>query len=360
MASYSSRAHTDFLKKTQENYSQYRDISSLKSQAEILEASTSRKFPIKQDLSSLVPPMVVNPAQKHFLKFWFGTDNADKILQNRQQIYNGQVASQCPNFDDPDATVPYINFATQKLECRVPIPNRTPTEGKDIDCVAYAQNGPNPFAIEKYVRNDGVAVCRVPVTRGKWFCVEKPKESDPNYKEQEKKYNNASDQYKGTHLTLPDGTGICVPPSDVNPHKPTPKEDIRKKYAVFGKLFADRIVQTPTPSEVLNSPYYSIFHKHRFNEGQVSMVAEAIKLGRADGKQKIIEYLNTMNDPLNGLFTESIKALYSDNMPDAIYRYHRDLYYYLKEKYPNYFQGNIPKEDRMRFLGYEGNNVFTN
>jgi hypothetical protein len=322
---------------------------------EILDANSKKPMGKPQrDISSLVPPLVVNPAQKHFMKFWFGTENADKIIQNRQQIYNGQLNAQCPNFDDPDATIPYINFATQKMECRVPNPKRPETlvDGAAKQCL----NGPNPFAIEKYIRADGTAVCRVPVARGKWFCHEPPKDPSP---EEKKKYDQLPNAYKGEHMTLPDGTGICIPPPGVNPHAPPKREeDFRTKYSIFGKLFTDRIVQIPTPSDVKNSVYYSLFQKNRFNEGQITMMLEAIKAGRKDGKQKIIDYLSAVNDPMQGLFTGAIKALYEDTMPDVIYRYHRDLYYYLKENYPNYFQGTIPKEERMRFLGYEGANLF--
>jgi hypothetical protein len=221
MASFDSKSHESFVNNTQKRYQKYKDLSNLMAQTDILKAEENKRKVTVPNLADLVPPMVVNPAQKHFLKFWFGTNNTDNILQNRQLIYNGQLNAQCPNFDDPDATVPYINFATQKLECRVPNPQRTAKDDTTI-----CPNGLNPFAIEKYVKNDGSVVCRVPVTRGKWFCVEPPHITDSE--EVKKRYENASDQYKGNHVTLPDGTGICVPPPDVNPHKPKEKEDFRK------------------------------------------------------------------------------------------------------------------------------------
>ena len=89
----------------------------------------------------------------------------------------------------------------------------------------------------------------------------------------------------------------------------------------------------------------------------MDLIRESRKEG--GGKHKIFEWIKAMKDPLGGVYQNAIDALYSDKLPDALYRFHRDLYFYVKKHYPSYLQqGNVPHEDMMYFLGYEGEWAF--
>lgn len=351
--SFSSQEHDKFLTKTKKGWNAHQDHKKSEVEASLLGLSLLPK-PIDKrsigDLRGLVPPLKVNLAQEALLKFLFSGKDAKTIIDNREQIYYGLLNDKCPNFDDPDATVPYINFATQKLECRRPMPNRKPIGGVVPDCRKEALNGPNPFATELYIKETGDATCRMPVVRGKFFCNEN---------------NTGSKDYHGTHMTLPDGTGICVPPIDaaagnmINVFKSDEKPRILPE--IYVRFPSDRIIHAPKLSQVADSPYYNLFAKNRFNYGMVDLAHKAYVLGAENGKHKVLEYLNAYNDPLHGVFQQVITALHNDPLPDAVKRYHRDLYFYMKEYYPSYFKNNsIPNEDRMRFLGYEGSWLFDN
>jgi len=343
------KEHAEFVKKYKTRHNASKDFGEMQYQLDMMNprivAAKSKDHVMNNlmpnDLTDLVPPLHVNKSQDKFLQFLFGETNTKQLLDNRDKIYLGQLNDQCPGFNDPTLTQPYWNFATQKMECRKPMPNRNIST--DVICA----NGPNPFAIEKYVREDGTAVCRVPVVRGKFFCNELS--------------TNARDDHRGEHIVLPDGTGICAAaPMDPEPPKPS----VYHSHPMYSRFFSDRVVHSPhgvVPGDIVASQYYNLFSSLRFNNMYIDTLMKVIRETRkhGGGKQKIVEYIRAMKDPMGAAFQQAIDALYEDKLPDALYRFHRDLYFYVKKYYPDYFKkGAVPHEDVMYFLGYEGKWAF--
>lgn len=354
---FSDVEYDRFVQKSHKNLKNFKDEEALKVALTMQDAKKKIVVDkmvnpsIKNDVTDLVVPLKINNNQRKLMAFLFGENNVDKVLTNRVKIYNGQLNDQCPNYGNPDATHAYINPITKKLECRVPIPKRTPV--KDIDCASNALNGPNPFAIEKYIRQDGTATCRVPVVRGKFFCNES---------------GLGPAEFSGEHVTLPDGTGVCIPSqqqliarenADLTKKANQMQGNILRRV-LQNKFFPDQATQIPTPQEIMGSPYYGMFTRHKFKEGYMDALTQLSNLDFKDGKQRVFNYLSSIAAPLTAAEKQAVSGLYSNPKSDALYKFHRDLFWYIKENYPEYLKREMPNETRMRFLGYLGPAVFNN
>lgn len=355
---FSDYEYDKFVQKSHKNLKSYKDAEALQSAFVMQDAKKKIGYDkimdpsIRNDITEFVTPLKINNNQRKLMGFLFGEGNVDKVLNNRVKIYNGQLNDQCPNYGNPDATQAYINPVTQKLECRIPIPRRAET-GAPLDCAVQALNGPNPFAIEKYIRQDGTATCRVPVVRGKFFCNESGK---------------GPADFSGEHVTLPDGTGVCIPSQqqllvretdEINAKANQIQGNILRR-TLQNKFFPDQATQIPTPQEIMGSPYYGMFTRHKFKEGYMDSLVKLSSLDFKDGKQRVFNYLAGMRSPLTAAEKQAVDGLYSNPKSDALYKFHRDLFWYIKENYPDYLKKQLPNEDRMRFLGYLGPAVFNN
>lgn len=352
---FSSSEHDKFLKTAKHRYNAKVESAKDNSLLQIKNSSFMKGLDKKlannarMNLAEFVPPLSINHNQRKLLEFLFATKDVDRLVNNRVLIYNGQLNDQCPNFDNPDATQPYVNPITKKVECRVPMPDRTklvPKTPTPLNCAAYVMNGPNPFAIEKYIRDDGTETCRVPVVRGKFFC----NETNPK----------APAELRGEHVTLPDGTGVCIPTAqqfaqtneaklqkEINDLKNNINQRVLTK-----KFFPDQAVQAITPFYVKNSPYYSLFSKRKFNKGYLGHLSKLALDNFGNRKNQVYNYLIALRSPMSGIELEAVKGLYSDPKNENLYRFHRDLFWYIKENYPEYLKSEMPKEQYMRFLGY--------
>jgi len=150
---------------------------------------------IKKDLSSvkkdfndqphnyynydLVRPYTVSLPQRRQLESLLGKKDVSQLETLNSLIYSGIIDTSCP-----EGHHKYIDNLTGQTQCKRPIKRVIQYTGvtKCPDPMG------DPLAIEHYVDAMGDGKCRRPVLRGKFQC------DDPSQE----------------HVTLPDGTGICV------------------------------------------------------------------------------------------------------------------------------------------------------
>lgn len=154
-------------------------------------------FARNNDISEFVSPYYVNPYQKEMLKHVLGTKNINDMVIFNTLIHTGILNNDCPTSADMSATEKIFDPITGRAQCI-----RPQRMNAVIDSNKFCPNDSNPFATERFVDMYGVSQCREPVLRGEFNCPPP-----------------GMDRVLDTHhVTLPDGTGICVqPPSLKSP-----------------------------------------------------------------------------------------------------------------------------------------------
>lgn len=212
------------------------------------------EFWTSSDMSDLVGPYYVNPAQLRMLKSIIGSEEADAMRIITSAVQTGKINYSCPPISHPDWTESAIDPTTGKLICRPPAKLRL--KPNDYDSRSCPEPGGDPLAIEKYIDYLGNTVCRRPVLRGHQSCP-------PPF-----------DRSKVHHIVTKTGEGLCV--ADPYPMQP-------QSYMVFPFNINKK---TRDMLESLNISYGDI------------MIDHLIRMNK---------YLNTYDDPV-GLKT----ALHED------------------------------------------------
>jgi len=169
------------------------------------------------NLTDLVSPYIYDNAQMNILKYILGSSNADAIAGLNALNYSGIINTSCPPPKEPWKTEGYKNILTGKLECREPIPRRTPLEGANTTKMCPDPSG-DPMAIQKYVDMYGMSHCVRPVVSGQFSC---PPKNDPTKTKLKVLKNNVgvciADPMinRGKHNLMP---SQIVYPDDINPN----------------------------------------------------------------------------------------------------------------------------------------------
>jgi len=166
-----------------------REIEKLRKKKDAENAKAVKKYLAMNNLTDLVSPYMADPVQKSILSYILGRKNVNEIEMLNALVYSGIINTKCPPPGEEHKTEEYINILTGKTECREPIPAREAITDADISC---PQLDGDPYAIEKYIDFFGEAKCRRPVLSGAFTC---PPAGNPK---------------KTQHVTLANGTGVCV------------------------------------------------------------------------------------------------------------------------------------------------------
>ena len=157
-------------------------VSELK---EAVERADKGRRPREKEIIDLVSPYQVNPYQRRILSYVIGKDSVDRMEATNALTYAGIIDNSCP-----PGLEEYVHVVTGKRQCRPRLKKVVQWRGK----VGCPDPQGDPYAIEHFVDAQGVGQCRRPVLQGHFRCPP----------------HNAPDKIE--HITLPDGTGVCIAP----------------------------------------------------------------------------------------------------------------------------------------------------
>lgn len=179
-------------------------INKMKEEKKYLDDKAAKKFARDNNISDYVGPYMPDMVQKKLLSHMLGTDNVSQLVHLTASKYYGDINVSCPPSNPKDwyKTESYINPLNGQMECRAPpldivskLEGENKTAYEDLSCPTQAGDA---LAVEKYVDFYGKARCRRPVISGEFSCP-----TPGNY-------------LATVSKTLPNGTGICVEPNDVD------------------------------------------------------------------------------------------------------------------------------------------------
>jgi hypothetical protein len=142
------------------------------------------------DIRDLAPTYMTSGQERSTLAYLLGTEQVKDLEFLNSLTHSGIVNAECPPIDAPHLTQSYRDPITKEKSCREPIPERLAI--KTLDPTQKAQGLKK--GLETYVTPGLEEKLRKPVARGRFAC---PPKTNPSLTE---------------HITLEDGTGICVQP----------------------------------------------------------------------------------------------------------------------------------------------------
>jgi len=181
------------------------------------------------DLTGYITPYMVNVPQRRLLSYLVGKDTINEMEAYNTLVYSGIIPNTCPPGKET-----YLDAMSGRPQCRDKI-RKVVVFGENITC---PERNKNPYAIEKYIDYDGQAKCRIPVLHGKFTCPPKSR--------------NIDDMMRTKHVTLPDGTGICIRPQiDIDretfvPHNLIYPVSVFDKMNKFINLYEQQSLDGPT------------------------------------------------------------------------------------------------------------------
>lgn len=232
-----------------------------------------------RNFSKYVTPYTVNPYQRNMLSHILGKDNISAIEEFNALVYSGLVNVNCPPIDKPELTEKYHDPLTGRAQCRKPTrdtsSHRCPTESSDP-----LEQG-DPFKIEPYTDAFGKFRCRKPVRSGHFQCPP-PNVYDPQFG---KIMDNSM---KTEHITMPDGTGICIDKNEQSKYSMMPT-------SVIG-----------TSDKVKN--FISQIESMGLDQIKLKTLAQALKApGLIDMKDALL------SDPQYSAFNNVLRNIYTDD-----------------------------------------------
>jgi hypothetical protein len=269
------------------------------------------------DITHLVDPFTILPEHRRVLSYLMGTENERDIERLASLTHAGIVNAVCPPQDNPLMTEEYIDVITGVKSCREPSVPRTYKDKDSKDKKCPDPEG-DPFAIEKYLNEDGTATCERPVVRGYFQCPP---------------LAPGKEELKYRH-TLADGTGICL---DYDPNKINYKaESMPDTITMLLNTYPDKI------KEFFNI-YYSSFNGITMGKDSIDRLNSLLisNLGYKDFLREI-----SRDDTFKVLY-DTFKNMNSDQHLKIV---NLALYKHILD-HGSYFRERPTIGDRMRFFG---------
>jgi hypothetical protein len=250
---------------------------------QIHDALTSRQDLIHEhtntgmrNLSRYVTPYTVNRYQSNLLAHIIGKAEVSKLEEFNALAYAGLINVECTQAGVNER---YVDPFTGRVQCRKPSRNMTHKCPGESD---VTDDNASPFNIEPYIDADKQRRCRKPVRSGQFSCPQ------PDVLDSlgNKLIDNS---LKRSHVTLPDGTGICVDDYDMNKYRMMPTDLVHNDMAKI-------------------SNYISLIESLGLDGKGVSMLNETLK---SPGLIKMKEQL--LMDPDYSLFTHILRNIYTDD-----------------------------------------------
>lgn len=278
----------------------------------------------------LVRPYMVNPMQANLLAKIIGTKGVDEMRHKAALVYSGILNNDCNSREEA-----YIHPITGKRQCRVSARPVLQYNGvtQCPEKVGEKIVG-DPFAIEHYVDAFGTGRCRRPVLQGAFTCPFNMASSA--FLEGDLDKAKAFDIRFTKHITLPDGTGLCVQEREdldsefLMPHHIVYPSQIYKKVKEYLSMFENNHLDLIGFSEL-----YRILEKAKDARGLISSSRGTIE---------------------SGFLADLIKRIVNDGEIPAL---KHAAFQYGAIHYPEFFSGKLgtTKADFLKFFGINPSNI---
>lgn len=225
----------------------------------------------KKNLMKFITPYYSNRYQKEMLSHILGKNNISKIEEFNALVYSGLINPRCSKSSEK-----YIDAITGKVQCRTKLdPMKRPTH-------ACPTVNDSPFNIEPYVDAFGNPKCRKPVRIGEFAC---PPKDIYDYKG----IKILDNSMRTKHVTLPDGTGMCVNEPSLS----------------SASLMPTGIIDTDL---MKMKNYMSIFNNLNLSQGNVKVLADLLKSpGLIESRNVLLE------DPQYAIFNNLMRNIFTSD-----------------------------------------------
>src|SRR3989344_886803 len=277
-----------------------------KSLKKLIEKSERDKRKYNKEIMDLVSPYQVNPYQRRILSYVIGKEPVDRMEATNALVYAGIIDNTCPVGMEE-----YLHALSGKRQCRPRLRRVVQFRG----AAKCPQERENPYAIEHYVDTRGVGRCRQPVLHGQFSCPP----------------HNAPD--KTEHLTLPDGTGICV----------APRVDIDSEFFIPDHVVYPRGILAKV------AEFEKLFERFNLDEGHIRFLNQALL--HAGGEKG--ELAKRLKQHMRGgiqrtLEEELMRKIASDQ---ELHIALHGLFEYARKNNPEIFHGLVPtKGEFLRMI----------